>query len=207
MSLAISSFVWPDGFINLHSIHRLQLPAVSYKLRISRIFLSVFIHNADDLFIDSKLWILLNPVTDLVQKHSETALDTPRKEGTESSFPVKMHLIVLHKACLSVKFHDFTDKLEKMNSPIRKIAGFTDDLKKPVLIAPLRGANVLQNPKEKSQILEIKDLRFKRYPVDYLFSNQFMEDLTKIYRLRKYFPSFDDDVCQSPIPSSDDSGL
>ena len=31
-----------------------------------------------------------------------------------------------------------------------------------------------------------------QYPVDYLFSNQFMEDLAKIYRLRKYFPSFDD---------------
>jgi len=30
------------------------------------------------------------------------------------------------------------------------------------------------------------------YPEDYLFSNQFMEDLAKIYRLRKYFPSFDD---------------
>ena len=45
------------------------------------------------------------------------------------------------------------------------------------------------------------------YPVDYLFSNQFMEDLGRIYQLRKYFPSFDDDVCQSSIPSSDDSGL
>ena len=65
----------------------------SYKLRISRIFLSVFIHNADDLFMDSKLWILLNPVTDQVQKHSETALDTPKNEGTESSFPIKMHSI------------------------------------------------------------------------------------------------------------------
>ena len=30
------------------------------------------------------------------------------------------------------------------------------------------------------------------YPVDYLFSNQFMEDLGRIYSLRKYFPSFDD---------------
>ena len=28
-----------------------------------------------------------------MQKHSETALDTPKKEGTESSFPVKVHLI------------------------------------------------------------------------------------------------------------------
>ena len=43
--------------------------------------------------MDSKLWILLNPVTDQVQKHSETALDTPKNEGTESSFPIKMHLI------------------------------------------------------------------------------------------------------------------
>ena len=51
---------------------------------------------------------------DQVQKHSETALDTPKKEGTESSFPVKMHLIVLHKACLSVKSRGFTDEVVKM---------------------------------------------------------------------------------------------
>ena len=43
--------------------------------------------------MDSNLWILLNPASDQVHKHSETALDTPKKEGTESSFPVKMHLI------------------------------------------------------------------------------------------------------------------
>ena len=44
-------------------------------------------------------------------------------------------------------------------------------------------------------------------PVDYLFSNQFMEDLGRIYSLRKYFPSFDDEnVYQSSIPSSDDFG-
>ena len=30
---------------------------------------------------------------DRVQKHSETALDTPKKEGTESSFPIKVHAI------------------------------------------------------------------------------------------------------------------
>ena len=30
------------------------------------------------------------------------------------------------------------------------------------------------------------------YPDGYLFSNQFMEDLGRIYQLRKYFPSFDD---------------
>ena len=33
---------------------------------------------------------------------------------------------------------------------------------------------------------------FCLYPEDYLFSNQFMEDLGRIYSLRKYFPSFDD---------------
>ena len=43
--------------------------------------------------MDSNLWILLNPASDQVHKHSETALDTPKNEGTESSFPVKMHLI------------------------------------------------------------------------------------------------------------------
>ena len=33
---------------------------------------------------------------------------------------------------------------------------------------------------------------FEKNPVDYLFSNQFMEDSGRIYSLRKYFPSFDD---------------
>ena len=51
---------------------------------------------------------------------------------------------------------------------------------------------VVQKPKEKSQILENQRFAILSYPVDYLFSNQFMEDLEKIYRLRKYFPSFDD---------------
>ena len=31
-----------------------------------------------------------------------------------------------------------------------------------------------------------------QYPEEYLFSNQFMEDLERIYRLRKYFPSFEE---------------
>ena len=31
--------------------------------------------------------------TNLVQKHSETALDTPENEGTKSSFPIKVHAI------------------------------------------------------------------------------------------------------------------
>ena len=43
--------------------------------------------------MDSNLWILFSPATYQVQKHSETAPDTPKKEGTESSFPVKVHLI------------------------------------------------------------------------------------------------------------------
>ena len=54
-----------------------------------------------------------------------------------------------------------------------------------------RGA---KKEKEKCKCLKIKHLCFVFwYPVDYLFSNQFMEDLAKIYRLRKYFPSFDDE--------------
>ena len=111
--------------------------------------------------MDSKLWILLNPVTDQVQKHSETALDTPKNEGAESSFPIKMYLIVLHKACLSVKFHDFTDKVVKMTVPSVKWQVSTDDQKKLVLIAH----SVVQNPKEKNRKpLKIKDLRFKMYP-------------------------------------------
>ena len=31
--------------------------------------------------------------TDQAQKHNETALDTPKKEGAESSFPIKVHAI------------------------------------------------------------------------------------------------------------------
>ena len=78
---------------------------------------------------------------DQMHKHSETALDTPKKEGTESSFPVKVHLIVLHKAWLSVKSHGFTDEVVKMSVSSVKWQVFTDDLKKQVLIAPLRSCN------------------------------------------------------------------
>ena len=67
--------------------------------------------------MDSKLWILLNPASDQVHKHSETALDTPKIEGTESSFPEKMHLNVQHKAWPSVKSHGFTDEAVKMTVP------------------------------------------------------------------------------------------
>ena len=108
--------------------------------------------------MDSKLWVLLNPASDQVHKHSETALDTLKKEGTDSRFPGKMHLIVQHKAWPSVKSHGFTDDAVKMTVPSVKWQVFTYDLKKLVLIAPLRGANVVQNPKEKSQILENKRL-------------------------------------------------
>ena len=69
-----------------------------------------------------------------MQKHSETALDTPKKEGTESSFPIKMHSIVFHKEFLSVKSHIFTDEVVKMTVPSVKWQVFTDDLKKLVLI-------------------------------------------------------------------------
>lgn len=111
--------------------------------------------------MDSKLWILLNPVTDQVQKHSETALDTPKNEGAESSFPIKMYLIVLHKACLSVKFHDFTDKVVKMTVPSVKWQVSTDDQKKLVLIAH----SVVQNPKEKkSQTLENQRFAIQNVP-------------------------------------------
>ena len=77
--------------------------------------------------MDSKLWVLLNPASDQVHKHSETALDTLKKEGTESSFPVKMHLIVLHKAYLSVKSCGFTDEVVKKTVPSVKWQVFTDD--------------------------------------------------------------------------------
>ena len=72
-----------------------------------------------------------------------------KKEGTESSFPVKMHLIVQHKAWSSVKSHGFTDEAVKMTVSSVKWQVFTDDLKKLVLIAPFRGANVVQKSKRK----------------------------------------------------------
>ena len=37
------------------------------------------------------------------------------------------------------------------------------------------------------------------YPKEYLFSKQFMEDLEKIYRLKKYFPNFDNPVQQTKL--------
>ena len=42
--------------------------------------------------------------------------------------------------------------------------------------------------KEKCKCLKIKHLHFVGYPDDYLFSNQFMEDLGRIYRLKKVIP-------------------
>ena len=44
----------------------------------------------------------------------------------------------------------------------------------------------------KQKRLSIALSLFCLYSEDYLFSNQFMEDLGRIYSLRKYFPSFDD---------------
>jgi hypothetical protein len=37
--------------------------------------------------MDSKLWILLNPVTDQVQKHSENALDCPSQGMSVREIP------------------------------------------------------------------------------------------------------------------------
>ena len=59
-------------------------------------------------------------------------------------------------------------------------------------MGPFGGANVVQKGKRKMQVFEIKHMHCAWYPKDYLFSNQFMEDLGRIYSLRKYFPSFDD---------------
>ena len=53
-----------------------------------------------------------------------------------------------------MKSHGFTDEAVKMTVPSVKWQVFTDDLKKLVLIAPFRGTNVAQKPKEKSQTLE-----------------------------------------------------
>ena len=99
-----------------------------------------------------------------MQKHSETALDTLKKEGTESSFPVKMHLIVLHKACLSVKSCGFTDKVVKMTVPSVKWQVFTDDLKKPILIAHSVVQLWCKTQKKNRKLLNFKDLRFYWYP-------------------------------------------
>ena len=45
-----------------------------------------------------------------------------------------------------------------------------------------------QKGKRKMQVFENQALAFVRYPEDYLFSNQFMEDLGRIYRLKKVIP-------------------
>ena len=110
-----------------------------------------------------------------MQKHSETALDTQKKEDTESSFPMKMHSIVHHQARSSVKFHTFTDELKKLAPNSHS-----------------GGANVVQKPKEKSQILENQRFAICKCPEHYLFSNQLLEDSGRIYSLRKCFPTFDD---------------
>ena len=92
--------------------------------------------------------------TNRVQKSGETALDTQKNEGTESSFPVKMHLIVLHKAWPSVKSLGFTDEAVKMTVSSVKTCLFTDDLKNLVLIAHFGTTTMLQTLKEKSQIID-----------------------------------------------------
>ncbi len=94
-----------------------------------------------------------------MQKHSETALDTPKIGGYREQFSDKNAL------------------------DTRQTSGNLQNF---------RGANVLQKGKRKMQVLKVKHLHFVGYPVDYLFSNQFMEELGRIYQLKKYFPSFDD---------------
>jgi len=77
---------------------------------------------------------------------------------------VKMHLIVRHKAWLSVKFRGFTDEVVKMTVPSVKWQVFTDDLKKPVLIAYSAVQMWRKIQKGNRKPLKIKDLRFKMYP-------------------------------------------
>ncbi len=91
----------------------------------------------------------------------------------------------------SVKSHGFTDEAVKMTVPSVKRQVFTDDLKKLVLIVHPAVQPSCKTQKKNRKSLKIKDLRL-RYPVYYLFSNQFMEDSGRIYSLRKYFPTFDD---------------
>ena len=89
-----------------------------------------------------------------MHKHSETALDTPEKEGTESSFPIKVHSVVPRKEWSSVKSYGFTDEVVKMGRLIRKMAGFYGRLKGTCSNYPFGAANVMQKPKEKSQTPE-----------------------------------------------------
>ena len=71
--------------------------------------------------MDSKLWILLNPAIEQVQKHSEAALDTPKKRGYREQFSYK-------------SARDTRQNFSNLQN--------------------FRGANMAQNPKEKSQIHE-----------------------------------------------------
>ena len=57
------------------------------------------------------------------------------------------------------------------------------------IIAVLMGREPFFNEKGASVDTETPLL----YTEDYLFSNRFMEDLGRIYSLRKYFPSFGDE--------------
>ena len=93
--------------------------------------------------------------TYLVQKHSETTLNTQKNDGTKSSFPIKVHAI---------------------------------PGKTPAICKFLVVQMWCKIQKKNRKSLKIKDLRFKMYSEDYLFSNQFMEDLGRIYRLRKVIP-------------------
>ena len=73
----------------------------------------------------------------------------------------------------------------KIEVPIRKRGHFTDEMS--VGKSKKRGICI-----EKAQDFDFQSLALFVYPVDYLSSNQFMEDLGRIYSLRKYFSSFDD---------------
>ena len=63
-----------------------------------------------------------------------------------------------------MKSHGFTDEAVKMTVPSVKWQVFTDDLKKLVLIAPFRGATVVQKGKRKMQMFENQALAFCLVP-------------------------------------------
>ena len=93
---------------------------------------------------------------------------------------------------LSLKFLPFTPTLTNFATERAKLSGPTEKFLEKYRFCPKTAHSVVQKGKRKMQVFENKHLHFVRYTEDYLFSNRFMEDLAKIYRLRKYFPSFDD---------------
>lgn len=65
-------------------------------------------------------------------------------------------------------------------------------IKKTIVMLSVATQWLSKNKKIPCKSNDLQGINFlSPYPEEYLFSNQFMEDLGKIYRLKKYFPTFE----------------